>query len=291
MITDVESATPALCRLQLGRELRKLRAAAGLTSTQVVRKLICSPSKLTRLETGENAVVETADVMALCEIYGARPEVRELLIGYAALTKTRKDWWQSPEYRPAISPTFKAYLGLEATAEALQTYQGEFVPGLLQTEDYVRSIIHELRTDGLPADEIDRLVAVRMTRQDVLRRPEQPLRFAAIVNESVLRRQVGGSAVMRGQIEHLIEMASQPAVRVQVVPFKAGAHAGMDGAFTLLRYEDASPIVYLENLGGASVVRRRADVAQYEEAFTDLQILAVGPQESLGMIKEAIKEF
>lgn len=182
-------------------------------------------------------------------------------------------------------------MGLEATAEALQTYQGEFVPGLLQTEDYVRSIIHELRTDGLPADEIDRLVAVRMTRQDVLRRPEQPLRFAAIVNESVLRRQVGGSAVMRGQIEHLIEMASQSAVRVQVVPFKAGAHAGMDGAFTLLRYEDASPIVYLENLGGASVVRRRADVAQYEEAFTDLQILAVGPQESLGMIKEAIKEF
>lgn len=129
-----------------------------------------------------------------------------------------------------------------------------------------------------------------MTRQDVLRRPEQPLRFAAIVNESVLRRQVGGSAVMRGQIEHLIEMASQSAVRVQVVPFKL-APRGDGRRFTLLRYEDASPIVYLENLGGASVVRRRADVAQYEEAFTDLQILAVGPQESLGMIKEAIKEF
>lgn len=291
MITDVESATPALCRLQLGRELRKLRAAAGLTSTQVVRKLICSPSKLTRLETGENAVVETADVMALCEIYKAPPEIRELLLGYAAVTKTKRDWWQSPKYRPAISPTFKAYLGLEATAEALHTYQGEFVPGLLQTEDYVRAIIHELRTEGLPADEVARLVAVRMTRQDVLGRPEQPLKFAAIVNESVLRRQVGGAAVMRGQIEHLIEMASQPTVRVQVVPFKAGAHAGMDGAFSLLRFEDASPIVYLENLGGASVVRRRGDVAQYEEAFTDLQILAVGPQESLGMIKEAIKEF
>lgn len=290
MITDVESATPALCRLQLGRELRKLRAAAGLTSTQVVRKLICSPSKLTRLETGENAVVETADVMALCEIYKAPPEIRELLLGYAAVTKTKRDWWQSPQYRPAISPTFKAYLGLEATAEALHSYQSEFVPGLLQTEDYVRAV-HQLSRETLPDDEIDRRVAVRMTRQDALRRTKQPLKFAAIVNESVLRRHIGGPAVMRAQIEHLIEMASQPAVRVQVVPFKAGAHAGMDGAFTLLRFEDSPPIVYLENLGSASVVRRRPDVVQYEEAFTDLQILAVGPQESLGMIKEAIKEF
>ncbi|MGW4454800.1 helix-turn-helix domain-containing protein [Streptomyces albidoflavus] len=290
MNTDVESATPALCRLQLGRELRKLRLAADLTSTQVVSKLICSPSKLTRLETGENAVVETADVMALCEIYKAPPEIRELLLGYAAVTKTKKDWWQSPEYRPAISPTFKAYLGLEATAEALQTYQNEFVPGLLQAEGYARAV-HQLSSDVLPGDEIDRMVDVRMTRQEAMRRPSQPLKFAAIINESVLRRQVGGPAVMRAQIEHLVEMASRPTVRVQVVPFKAGIHAGMDGAFTLLKFEDAPPIVYLENLVGASVMRRRPDVAQYEEAFTDLQILAVGPQESLDMIKEAIKEF
>ncbi|MFF8566296.1 helix-turn-helix domain-containing protein [Streptomyces albidoflavus] len=290
MITDVESATPALCRLQLGRELRKLRVAANLTSTQVVRKLICSPSKLTRLETGENVVVETADVMALCEIYKAPPEIRELLLGYAAVTKTKRDWWQSPEYRPAISPSFKAYLGLEATAEALHNYEGEFVPGLLQTEGYVRAV-HQLRHKTLPSDEIDRMVSVRMTRQEAMLRPDRPLKFAAIINEAILRRQVGGPSVMRAQIEHLAEMASQPSVRVQVVPFKAGGHAGMDGAFTLLRFEDAPPIVYWENLGGASVVRRRADVAEYEEAFTDLQILAVGPQESLGMIKEAIKEF
>ncbi|MER8116245.1 helix-turn-helix transcriptional regulator [Streptomyces sp. NPDC094031] len=289
MITDVESATPALCRLQLGRELRQLRQEAKLTSTQVVRTLLCSPSKLTRLEMGENAVVETADVMALCEIYKADPEKRALLLGYAAVTKTKKDWWQSPEYRPAIAPSFKAYLGLEATAEALHNYEAEFVPGLLQTEDYVRAI-HQRAHEGLPADEIDRLVAVRMTRQAALHRELAPLKFAAIINESVLYRQAGGPSVMRAQIEHLMDMATHPAVRVQVVPFKAGAHAGMNGAFTLLRFEDAHPIVYLENLGGASVTRRRGDVAQYEEAFTDLQILAVGPQESLGMIKEAIKE-
>ncbi|MGW2176795.1 helix-turn-helix domain-containing protein [Streptomyces sp. NPDC001732] len=289
MITDVESATPALCRLQLGRELRRLRQEAGLTSTQVVRTLICSPSKLTRLETGENAVVETADVMALCEIYRASPEKRALLLGYAAVTKTKKDWWQSPEYRPVIAPTFKAYLGLEATAAALHNYEGEFVPGLLQTEDYVRAI-YQREHERLSADEIDRHVAVRMTRQEVLHREPAPLKFAAVINEAILRRGVGGSAVMRAQIEHLAEVAELPWVRVQVVPFRAGVHPGMNGAFTLLRFDDAESIVYLENLGGASVTRKRADVGLYEEAFNDLQILAVGPQESLGMIREAIKE-
>ncbi|MFF2009255.1 helix-turn-helix domain-containing protein [Streptomyces sp. NPDC058195] len=289
MITDVESATPALCRLQLGRELRQLRQEAGLTSTQVVRTLLCSPSKLTRLETGENSVVEAVDVMALCEIYGANPEKRALLMGYAAVTKTKRDWWQSPEYRLAIAPTFKAYLGLEATASALHTYEGEFVPGLLQTEAYVRAI-YQREHERLSIDEIDRLVDVRMTRQEVLRRASVPLKFAAVVNEAVLRRQVGSPAVMRAQIEHLAEVAERPSVRVQVVPFKAGVHPGMNGAFTLFRLNEAESIVYLEYLGGASVIRKRADVGLYEEAFNDLQILAVGPQESLGLIREAIKE-
>ncbi|MGW1432503.1 helix-turn-helix domain-containing protein [Streptomyces sp. NPDC002431] len=289
MITDVESATPALCRLQLGRELRKLRHEAGLTSTQVVRTLLCSPSKLTRLETGDNLVVEAVDVMALCEIYKATPEQRSLLMGYAAVTKTKKDWWQSPEFRIAIAPTFKAYLGLEATAAALHNYEGEFVPGLLQTEEYVRAI-YQREHERLSIDEIDRLVEVRMTRQEALHRDSAPLKFAAVINEAVLRRQVGTRAVMRAQIEHLAEVAERPSARVQVVPFKAGVHPGMNGAFTLLRFDDADSIVYLEYLGGASVIRKRADVDLYEEAFNDLQILAVGPQESLGMIREAIKE-
>ncbi|MFB6905957.1 helix-turn-helix domain-containing protein [Streptomyces sp. P11-1] len=289
MITDAEAATPALCRLQLGIELKRLRHAANLTSTQVVRKLVCSPSKLTRLEHGENSVVEPADVMALCEIYGADAETRATLVGYAAVTKTKKDWWQSPEYRPAIAPSFKAYLALEATAEALHDYQAEFVPGLLQTEEYVRAI-HQRAHEGLPPDEIDRVVAVRMTRQEALQRDTRPLKSASIINEAVLYRAVGGAPVMRAQLEHLAEMVSHPSVTLQVVPFKAGAHAGMNGAFTLLRLPDAQPIVYLENLDGASVTRRRGNVAAYEEAFTDLQILAVGKQESLSLISKAIKE-
>ncbi|MFD5749223.1 helix-turn-helix domain-containing protein [Streptomyces sp. NPDC127033] len=292
MITDIESATPALCRLQLGSELRQLRQDAGLNSRQVVRKLLWSPSKLTRLETGENATVEPSDVMALCQIYQADEETCELLKGYAAVTKTRRDWWQSPEYRQVITPGFKAFLGLEATASALHDYESEFVPGLLQTEDYVR-VIYQRAHQGLSDDEIDRMVAVRMNRQAILHR-ESPLKLTAIINEAVLHRQVGGTAVMRAQLAHIAEATSAPNVRVQVVPFKLGHHPGMNGSFMILQFRDPvalKPIIYFENMADSWVSRRNVDVERFGEAFTDLQALAPGPQESLSMIKKAIREL
>ncbi|MCM2426578.1 helix-turn-helix domain-containing protein [Streptomyces sp. RKAG337] len=292
MITDVEAATPALCRLQLGSELRQLRLAAGLKGAQVVKKLIWSPSKLTRLETGENSSVETADVMALCEIYGADPETRARLQGYAGVTKTKKDWWLTPEYRPVIRPGFKAYLDLEATAAVLQNYEAEFVPGLLQTEAYVHAIYQA--DAALSADDIDRLVAIRTTRQEVLHRAKTPLKFTAIINEAVLRRCVGGPTVMREQLTHIVNVTeSRPNVRVQIVPFRAGVHSGMSGSFFVLHFPERlalKPMVYMENLTDAVVKRSDGAVERYADAFSELQALAPGPQESLSMIKEAIKE-
>ncbi|MGP3989144.1 helix-turn-helix domain-containing protein [Streptomyces sp. 3N207] len=292
MITDIESATPALCRLQLGSELRQLRQAAGLNGRQVVRKLLWSSSKLTRLETGDNASAEPSDVIALCEIYGASKEKRAVLQGYAAVTKTRRDWWQSAAYRPVIPPGFKAYLGLEATANVVQNYASEFVPGLLQTEAYVR-VIYDHAHHGLTEGELDSLVDVRMTRQEALLREKSPLRLTAIINEAVLHRAVGGSTVMRDQLSHIADMASRPNVRVQVLPFSLGLHPGMNGPFVVLQFSDRTalrPIVYLENLSDAWVCRREGDVERYEEAFTDLQAMAPGPHESLKLIKEAVKE-
>jgi transcriptional regulator with XRE-family HTH domain len=293
MITDVEAATPALCRLQLGSELRQLRLAAGLKGSQVVKKLIWSPSKLTRLETGENTYVEAADVMALCEIYGVDLETRSVLLGYAAVTKTKRDWWLTPEYRPVIRPGFKAFLDLEATAVALHNYEAEFVPGLLQTEAYVR-VIHQRAHQGLPAEEIDRLVAIRTRRQEVLTRATSPLKYTAIFGEAVLRRRVGEPPVMRDQLAHIVDVVeSRPNVRVQVVPFRVGAHPGMNGSFFVLQFPDKlslKPMVYLEGLVDAWVKRSETDVERYSDAFSDLQALAAGPQESLKLIKEAIKE-
>ncbi|WP_326688914.1 MULTISPECIES: helix-turn-helix transcriptional regulator [unclassified Streptomyces] len=293
MITDIESATPALCRLQLGSELRQLRLAAGFNGRTVVRKLLWSPSKLTRLETGENVAVEPSDVIALCEIYGATPEKRAMLQGYAAVTKTRRDWWQSAEYRPVIRPGFKAYLGLEATASVFQNYASEFVPGLLQTEAYVR-VIHERAHQGMSTEEVDSLVAVRMNRQEVLWRKDSPLKLTAIINEAVLHRTVGGSQVMRDQLGHIVDVATSfRNVRVQVVPFSSGAHPGMNGSFVVLQFPDRAAmrsLVYLENMADVWISRREGDVERYEEAFTDLQALAPGPQESLSLIKKAVKE-
>jgi transcriptional regulator with XRE-family HTH domain len=293
MSEEAGSAAPALCRLQLAIELRRLREAKELTASAVAKRLVVSPSKINRLEAGENGIVEPADVMALCGIYEADAELRDTLVGYATVTKTKKDWWQKRELAPVISPGFKAYLGQEAIAAAVQNYENEFIPGLLQTEAYVRSL--PLRTPGLGQDENDKLVAVRMTRQEALHRSDSPLRLTAIINESVLKRRVGSAVVMREQLTHIAELAtSLPNVRVQVVPFEMGAHPGMNGAFTILRFGDRSPfppIVYLENRADAWVLRKPSETGLYDEVFTDLQAAAPGPTESVSMIQKAIEEF
>jgi hypothetical protein len=220
-------------------------------------------------------------------------ETRAVLLSYAAVTKTKRDWWLTPEYRPVIGPGFKAFLDLEATATSLQTYEAEFVPGLLQTEGYVR-VIHQRAHQGRSAADIDRLVAVRTTRQEVLSRPESPLKYTAIFNESVLYRRVGEPHVMRDQLAHIVDVVdSRPNVRVQVVPFRAGAHSGMNGAFVVIQFPERlalKAMVYQETLTDAVVKRGDGDVERYGEAISDLQALAPGPQESLSMIKEAIKE-
>ncbi|WP_406324979.1 helix-turn-helix domain-containing protein [Streptomyces niveus] len=290
-MTDMQAATPTMCRLQLGSELRQIRLKAGLTSTQVVRKLLWSPSKLTRLETGDNATVEPSDIMALCQIYQVDEETADQLKEYAAVTKTRREWWQSTVFRPILGPGAKAILGLESSASVVHTYQSEYVPGLLQTPEYVR-VLHQHAHGGRPDEDIDRMVELRMTRQKALRR-EPPLKYVVVISEAVLLRQVGGPSVMRAQLARIIKAASEPNIKVQVVPFKAGVHRSMNGAFTTFRFRDDTalkPIVHLEHLADHWVLRREPDVELYEDAFNDLQTLSPGPQESLSLIRKAMKE-
>lgn len=291
-MTDTQAATPTLCRLQLGSELRQIRIRLGLTSTQVVRKLLWSPSKLTRLETGDNATVEPSDIMALCQVYDVDKPTAEQLKEYAAVTKTKREWWQSTEYRPIVGPGTKAALGLESSAAALHAYNSEYVPGLFQTAEYVR-VLHRHAHRASTDEDIDRMVELRLRRQKIFRR-DPPLKFAVVINEAVLLRQVGGPAVMKAQLARIAEVASEPNVRVQVVPFKAGVHRSMNGAFTTFRFPDdlaLKPIVHLEHLADHWVLRRNADVELYEDAFNELQALSPGPQESLSMIENAMREL
>ncbi|MFB8352454.1 helix-turn-helix domain-containing protein [Streptomyces niveus] len=278
--------------MQLGSELRQIRIRRGLTSTQVVKKLLWSPSKLTRLETGDNATVEPSDIMALCQVYGVDEATAEQLKEYAAVTKTKREWWQSTQFRPIIGPGPRAFLGLESSAAALHAYNSEYVPGLLQTAEYVR-VLHRHAHDGRADDDIDLMVDLRLRRQKVLRR-DPPLKFAVVINEAVLLRQVGGPSVMKAQLAQMIEVASEPNVKLQVVPFRAGVHRSMNGAFSTIRFPDAlalKPIVHLEHLADHWVLRRSVDVELYEDAFNELQALSPGPQESLRIIETAMKEL
>ncbi|OPC79214.1 transcriptional regulator [Embleya scabrispora] len=293
MIEDIESATPALCRLQLGAELRRLRHRADLKSSQVAKRLLWSPSKVTRLEYGDNVVVEPEDAVMLCELYRADPATRTLLRDYAVVTKTKEDRWASGGDDALVRPTLHAFIGLEASAVALRCYASDYVPGLLQTEAYARAT-HKAVPGMFSTEEIEARVATRMARKEVLHRAEAPLDLRVILSESVLLRHAGGSAVARKQLEHIAEVSTLDNVQVQVLPFSLGIHAGMSGPFTLIRFAKNStlrPIVYLENMAASWVVGQATVIDGYERAFSDLQALAPGPQEAREMIHEAIREM
>ncbi|MEU0940886.1 helix-turn-helix transcriptional regulator [Embleya sp. NPDC005971] len=292
MIEDIESATPALCRLQLGAELRRLRHRADLKSSQVARRLRWSPSKVTRVEYGDNAVVEPDDAVMLCDLYGADPATRSLLHDFAVVTKTKQNRWQSSGDHPAVQPTLHTFVELERAAVALRCYASKYVPGLLQTAAYARET-HRTAVSRFSADEIELRVATRLSRQVALHREDAPLELFVILNEGVLRR-TADSAMTREQLRHLASMSTLDNVQVQVIPFAAGFHTGMNGPFTIFRFAKTSaarPIVYLENLAASWVIAQETVIENYERAFSELQALAPGPREARNIIHKVLKEI
>jgi hypothetical protein len=183
---------------------------------------------------------------------------------------------------------FETYLGLEAAAATIRSFEVQFVHGLFQTADYARAV---LGRKTAPPDEIERRVALRLKRQDLLGRPNPP-RIWSVMDEAVLRRPVGGPAVMRAQFRHLIEVAGLPRVTLQVVPFASGSHAGESGSFTVLRFEerDLPDVVYLEQLTGAIYLDQRADVERYLKVANELSAEALTPDETTRFIEQVARE-
>lgn len=282
--------SPTVRRRRLRIELRRLRQEAGLTGEQVASRLGWSAAKISRLENG-TGYVQPVDVAALCDLYAAPDDLTELLKRFAAESKKR-DWWQSSEYRKAIPPWFGVYVGLEGTSSYLRTYEAEYVPGLLQTEGYIREVYRASRDKRSP-EEIDQQVAVRAARQQILTRSEEPPEFWAILGETVLRRQVGPPGVMRAQLDHIVEMSGLPNITIQVLPFSVGVHPGMNGPFIILSFpeENDADIVYLENMVGSLYVEDSTDVRRYAGAFDHLRASAMDPDASRKMISDARKEM
>ncbi|MGW4913868.1 helix-turn-helix domain-containing protein [Streptomyces sp. NPDC004270] len=275
---------PAVRRRKLGAELRTLRTDAGLTSGEAARLVGWHQSKVSRIETGASGV-KPADVRLLLDAYGViEGQLRELLLVLAGSEDTagRHHWWHA--YRGVLPPTYRDFISLESQASAMRTLETSVVPGLLQTPEYARAVTRAA-VDGLDDEALDALVKVRLARQDVLRN-HPPLELSAVLDEAVLRREVGGPGVMARQLERLVEAARLPQVRLQVLPFSAGAHIGITGPFVIFSFPSTSDldVVVLDQLTSSLYLERKEDLQAYTEAFNTLQIHALSPEDSLDYI-------
>ena len=272
--------TPTGRRRRLGAELRRLREAAGLTIDRVAEELECSPSKVSRIETGQVSATPR-DVRDMLGLYRVDPDRREALVQVAREARQR-GWWQKFVDVPDGVP---AYVGLETAATSIDIYMALLVPALLQTPDYARAVIAAVRPD-LPPAEIDRRVELRLRRQDLLDQ-ERPPRIRVLLDDTVLRRPVGGPAVMAAQRRRLLADADRPAVTIQVLEVGAGAHAGMDGPFTIFGFPAPAErdVVALDSAADALYLEGPEDVARYRRVFELLLPAARSPEDSAAIIR------
>ena len=293
-MATMETTGSTVPRRQLGRYLRDLRNRQHMTVKTAAEQLEWSEAKIWRIETGQTSL-RSHDVELICRIYAAPPDLTEALMGLAKETKSR-GWWHA--YGDVIPENFDLYLGLEEAASGLSWYEAELVPGLLQTEDYARAVISADKPD-VPGDEISRRVQLRIERQALIRRPSAPLELRVVLNESMMRRPVGGREVMATQLDALAEAASLPTVRMRVVPFSAGLHHGiMTGPFEILRFpvngdgqDSEPPTVYVDGFTGDLYLDKPAEVVQYTSAFEAIWDAALDETTSATLIRQSAKDL
>jgi transcriptional regulator with XRE-family HTH domain len=280
--------SPTVLKRRLGAELRKMRRARNLTTAQVAKDLGWSESKVSRIETGKSPLSDQ-DAKLLLAQYGVdkSEEVRQ----FVSLTrKSRQNgWWHS--FGDALPEWFKPYLGFEADAASIFTYQNELVPGLMQTEGYAQAVIRPMNPE-MSADEVEARASARARRQEILRTEDAP-KLWAIVNEAVLRRVVGSAEIMREQMLALADLAEDLTnVTVQVLAFDAGAHASQGYSFSLLTFEDVpGSIIYSEGITSATYLDKQSELSRHEDIFQRLVAASERPEKSIAMIRNAAEGF
>lgn len=278
--------SPTVRRRELGALLRRYRNDAGLTVKDVTERLLCSPAKISRIETGQRAAT-LRDVRDLSEMYGLTdPAAVDHLMTLAREGK-KQGWWQ----RLDIEPELATLVGLETAASAIGQYTSVIVPGLLQTADYAYAVVRALRPE-FTKEQIDETVKARLVRQRVLADADPP-HYWAILDEAVLRRPMGGRDVMRIQLARLLEMVELQRVTIQVAPFDAGAHPALDSSFVLLDFEqpDVSSVVYVESLAGQIYIEHTNDVIRFRRTLDRLRAVARSPQDSTAIIQHELEEL
>ncbi|GGW00166.1 helix-turn-helix transcriptional regulator [Streptomyces globisporus] len=275
------AARPTVRRRILGMELRKLRDHAGLTTEEVSSNMGWHQSKLSRVENGRSGM-RAHEIAKVLDLYGVSSQEEREALGALAREGKQRVWWQP--YSDVLTQRYASYIGFEAEAVAMRSFQTLLIPGLLQTPDYARATIQALQPEASAAD-VRALVEVRLARQNAVLTREEPLKMWAIVDEAVLRRQVGPHEVRERQLLRLAEAAEQPHVVLQVLPFSAGGHIGMLGPFVILEFPVRGDldVVYAESLTSSLYLERDEDLAAYGRAYDLLRAAALdtGPSRDL----------
>jgi transcriptional regulator with XRE-family HTH domain len=281
----VADGSPTVRRRELGALLRKLREEKGMSVKQVTEQLICSPSKVSRIETGQRGAT-LRDVRDLCDFYGVSDQgFRDQLMDLAKQGK-QQGWWQ-----PFGLP-YSTYVGFEAEAVVIRDFDSAVVPGLLQTPEYTAAL-HE---DPLPFGDrelIGKRIQARLKRQELLTRTSPPpLELWAILDEAVLHRAIGGPAVMAAQLKRVVQDMSRPNVTVQVIPYSIGAHPALDSNFNILEFAGAAPdLVYSEGMVGFIYLDRPEDITRYHQVFEHLGQLALAPDQSAQLMLDVSRSY
>ncbi|MFM9448821.1 helix-turn-helix transcriptional regulator [Streptomyces acidiscabies] len=288
------NTNPTVRRRRLGLELRRLRESKNMTAEQVAKRLLVSQSKISRLENGRRSI-SPRDVRDLCGVYEIEDErVVESLMQMARESR-QQGWWYAFKDVP-----YSVYIGLEDDASSLRTYSPQVIPGLLQTPEYAAAVIKGALPES-SAEDIEKRVEVRLRRQGrlgeqihpVTGEVKEPVRLWVVIDEAVLRRTVGSRRVMREQLEHLLELGRLPHVTIQLLPFDAGAHPGLNGGYSILEFAELadSSVVYIEGVTSDLYLEKHHDVQIYALMYEHLRAQAMNVEVSGQTIESIAKEY
>jgi transcriptional regulator with XRE-family HTH domain len=289
------STGPVVPRRRLGAELKAMRERSGLLLDDVARRLEFSASKISRLETGKG-IPKARDIRDMLDTYGVSDRAtRDRLLRWAREGQ-QQGWWG--EYSDVLLPDtllpdhLDRLVALESEASSVDEFQQSVVPGLLQVEPYARAIITELNSRYDP-EQVERLVQLRLKRQERLTRRDRPLRLRAIIDEGVLHREIGGPAVARDQLAALLRAGRRRTVSLRVLAFAAGVHQAIAGTFQLLHFADEADrdVVYLESHSGNTYLEGDANVARYEQVLDAVSHQALDEADSAGLIESIIERM
>ncbi|PSJ26944.1 transcriptional regulator [Streptosporangium nondiastaticum] len=282
-------ALPTVRRRILGAELRQLREGLGLTTSEMAERIGWPQSKVSRVENGRSGI-RTHEVPSVLDAYEvSAADARAALSALAAEGRQRM-WWTP--YADVISKRYASYIALEADATSMRNFRDTLIPGLLQTADYTRAVLGALQPDLTP-NAIDALVSVRLARQNAALRRSDPLDLRVVLDEAALRRAIGGPQTMAQQLRHLLEASGEPHITLQVLPFAAGAHAGMTGSFVILQFPVRSDldVVYTESHTSSIQLERKSDLTTYSQLFENICATALSAAASRDLIAHVIKDL